>query len=134
MHTFTGKAVQGPDQDYIELALYRISENSLELGAVRLAAALVVDVFPGNFPLLGGGELLNMGKLVLCVLPAVRGADAGIDGRSHKLAPASSDPERVPGSIPAGTVAAQVRNASRVRSHLSLHFQCKSHTGPGLHP
>jgi hypothetical protein len=55
--SFSGEAVQRPEENQVEAVTLGVGKEPFELGTVRLASALVVDVFVGRFPALRVAKL-----------------------------------------------------------------------------
>jgi hypothetical protein len=83
-NTFTGEAVQRPEQQHIETPLSRVTQHAEELGPGGVTAALVIDVLDSHLPTLGDGEPPEVVKLVLYFLSSGGGAHPPVDSRATR--------------------------------------------------
>src|SRR5262245_60832384 len=90
-HALTAEAVEAPEEHHVELALAAVGEKLLELFTVAALAAGAIDVLMDHRPVLRRGELPELLKLIGHILPAVAGADSGIERRSHMFSSLSQN-------------------------------------------
>ena len=86
-HAFTGKTVQGPEQDAVKPAFVGVLEQCSELLAAlgALPAALVVNVFVGDLVAGASAPLAQLAELVLGILAFIVSGDASVDSYAHLL-------------------------------------------------
>jgi hypothetical protein len=85
-HALSRETVERPEQNEVELAFGGVPEQPLELWAVRVLTAGLVNVLPGERPALRslvGNELPEFPELVLGVLALVGRGHACIDRNSE---------------------------------------------------